>query len=190
MLFALDKGEGNLKLRAYSKEKTNFCILFGIRGEKMGFRVLAGIGRFFVSLIFIALAAYSILNWDIAQSELSGALANWELYTGYIEGVSFVIQNLLTVVPLLVVLGIILQVCGGFLLCLSLRVRLGAVLLLCQFIPATALYYHFWFLDGPVMQRALILFLKNLSIIGSLLVIISLGQGETSSGSSKGKASN
>ncbi len=156
----------------------------------MGFKFLAGIGRFFVSLIFIALAAVSVLNWEIAQSELSGALANWELYIGYIEGVSFIIQNLLTVVPLLVILGIALQVSGGFLLLLSLRVRLGALLLLCQIIPATALYYYFWFLDGPAMQRALILFLKNLSIIGSLLVIISLGQGEAHNGNSKGKASN
>ena len=156
----------------------------------MGFKFLAGVGRCLVSLIFLGLAAVSVLNWEIAISEVSGALANWELYTGYIEGVSFVIQNLLTVVPLLVVLGIVLQLIGGFLLCLSLRVRLGAVLLLCQIIPATALYYHFWFLDGPGMQRALILFLKNLSIIGSLLVIIAFGQGESNCGSSKGKASN
>jgi putative oxidoreductase len=156
----------------------------------MGFKLLGGIGRFLVSLIFLGLAAISILNWEISQAELASALANWELYTGYIEGASFVIQNLLTVVPLLLVIGIVLQVVGGFLLCLSIKVRLGAVLLLVQLIFATTLYYHFWFLDGPGMQRAMILFLKNLSIIGSLLVIISLGQGESSSGSSKGKSSN
>jgi putative oxidoreductase len=155
----------------------------------MGYKVLAGIGRFLVSLIFIALGITSIFNWEIAKSELSSALANWELYIGYIEGVSFVIQNLLTVVPLLVVLGIILQVLGGFLVSLSLRVRLGAVLVLFQLIPATVLYNYFWFLDGPAMQRSLIIFLKNLSIIGALLVIIALGQGEVNSGGSKGKSS-
>lgn len=155
----------------------------------MGYKVLAGIGRFFVSLIFIALGITSVLNWEIAKSELSSALANWEIYIGYIEGVSFIIQNLLTVVPLLVALGIILQIVGGFLVSLSLRVRLGSVLLLCQAIPATALYNYFWFLEGPAMQRSLMLFLKNLSIIGGLLVIIALGQGEVSGGGSKGKSS-
>ena len=155
----------------------------------MGYKMLGGMGRFFVGLIFVALGGLAIWNWEIAKSELSSAMANWELYVGYIEGVSFVIQNLLTVVPLLVVLGIILQVCGGFLVCLSLRVRLGAFILLCQFIPATALYYHFWFLDGPMMQRTAILFLKNLSIIGARLVIIAHGQGEPINCGSKGKSS-
>ncbi len=145
----------------------------------MGYRILAGIGRFLVSIIFLALGVNSILNWEISKSELSAAMANWELYIGYIEGVSFVIQNLLMTVPILVILGSALQLAGGFILCLSLRVRLGALLLLCQLIPTTALYYHFWFLDGPLMQRSLILFLKNLSIIGSLFVIIALGQGDS-----------
>jgi putative oxidoreductase len=154
----------------------------------MGYRILAGVGRFLVSIIFLALGINSILNWEISKSELSAAMANWELYIGYIEGVSFIIQNLLMVVPLLVVLGVALQLAGGFILCLSLRVRLGALLLLCQLIPATALYYHFWFLDGPLMQRSLVLFLKNLSIIGALLVIIALGQGE-SPAPQKGKSS-
>ncbi len=155
----------------------------------MGYKVLAGIGRFLFGLIFIALGITGILNWEITKSELSTALANWELYTGYIEGVSFVIQNLLMAAPLLVILGIILQIGGGFLVCFSLRVRFGATLLLCQFIPATALYYHFWFLDTILMQRVLLLFLKNLSIIGGLLVIISLGQGEESCAKPKAKSS-
>lgn len=155
----------------------------------MGYKVLAGIGRFFVGLIFLALGITAIFNWDITKSELSAALANWELYTGYIEGVSFVIQNLLMAVPLLVVLGIILQISGGFLVCFSLRVRIGAALLLCQFVPATALYYHFWFLDSILLQRVFLLFLKNLSIIGGLLVIISVGQGAPSCAKPKGNSS-
>jgi putative oxidoreductase len=136
-------------------------------------KMIAGIGRFFVSLIFITLGISGVLNWDLAKSELSSALANWELYTGYIEGVSFFVQNLITASPLLVLLGISLQLVGGFMLSLSLKPRIAAMLLLFQLVPATILYHHFWFLDGPQMTRSMMLFIKNLSIIGGLMVIIS-----------------
>jgi putative oxidoreductase len=141
-------------------------------------KMIAGIGRFFISLIFITLGISGIFNWDIAKSELSSALANWELYTGYIEGVSFVIQNLISASPLIVVLGIVIQLVGGFMLSLSLKSRLAAMLLLLQIVPATILYFHFWFLDGPQMTRNMILFIKNLSIIGGLLVVISSMAGD------------
>ena len=136
-------------------------------------KMIAGIGRFFVSLIFITLGVSGVLNWDLAKSELSSALANWELYTGYIEGVSFLVQNLISATPLLVVLGISLQLVGGFMLSLSLKSRLAAIFLLFQLVPATILYHHFWFLEGSQMTRSMMLFIKNLSIIGGLLVIIS-----------------
>lgn len=154
----------------------------------MGFRLLAGLGRFLVSIIFIVLGVAACLNWDVAKSDLSGALANWELYAGHIEGVGFVFQQLIAIAPVLVVLGIAMQIAGGFLVCLSLRVRLGALILLLQLVPSTAIYHHFWFLEGPAMARVLVLFLKNISIIGGLLLIIAAGQGGSLGESTKNKA--
>lgn len=160
------------------------------RGTKVGYKMLAGLGRFLVSIIFIVLGVTAILNWDMAKADLTTALANWELYAGYIEGVGAVFQYLLAAVPILLGVGIIFQITGGVLVCLSLRVRLGAFILFIQLLPATVLYHHFWFLEGAAMARSLVFFLKNISIIGGLLIIIATGSGVSTSGSSKSKPAN
>ncbi len=156
----------------------------------MGYKMLAGLGRFLVSIVFIVLGITAILNWDMAKADLTTALANWELYAGYIEGMGALFQYLLAAVPVLLGIGIIFQITGGILVCLSLRVRLGAFLLFIQLLPATALYYHFWFLEGPAMARALVLFLKNISIIGGLLIIMATGSGVSTGGPAKTKPTN
>ena len=64
---------------------------------------------------------------------------------------------------------------GGILVCLSMKVRLGATLLFFQLLFSTVIYHYFWFLDGLAMAKALVLFMKNVSILGGLLLIIAMG---------------
>ena len=154
----------------------------------MGYRMLAGLGRFLVSIIFIVLGVTAILNWDMAKADLTSALGNWELYAGHIEGVGGVFQYLSSAVPALVGLGVVLQVAGGVLVCFSIKVRLGAFLLFLQLLTATIIYHHFWFLDGPSMAKSLVFFLKNLSILGGLLIIIATGPGVCVGNPPKGKS--
>jgi uncharacterized membrane protein YphA (DoxX/SURF4 family) len=140
-------------------------------------RALAGLGRIFISLIFILVGIASLFYWDLAQSELMGALANWEIKTGHIEGIGGFFNAMSSMVIVLMVLGITLQVIGGVLLFLGMKIRLGAFLLLIYMIPATTIYYHFWFLEGHALALSFALFLKNLAIIGGLLVVLAVGNG-------------
>ncbi len=140
-------------------------------------RALAGLGRIFISLIFILVGIASIFYWDLAQSELMGALANWEIKMGHVEGVGSFFNMLSSMVILLMVLGVALQVIGGILVFLGIKARLGSFLLLIYMIPATTIYYHFWFLEGHALALSFALFLKNLAIIGGLLVVLAIGNG-------------
>ena len=153
----------------------------------MKVKFLVGLGRIFVSFIFIVLGSASIFNWDSAKSDLSEAITNWELYGGHIEGVGTVCQSLLAIISILLALGIFFQLVGGVLVCLGLQVRLGAFFLLIHLIPATVLYHHFWFLEGASQGCSFILFLKNLSIVGALMIVLAVGKEGISSGRSKGK---
>ena len=155
----------------------------------MGYRILAGLGRIAISLVFVVLGVSAMFHWDMAKGDLTTALGNWEMYAGHIDGASVVFQYLSAAVPVLVALGIAFQIAGGILVGLSLRVRMGACIMFLQIVCATLIYYPFWFLDEPAMARTLVLFLKNLSIIGGLLVIMATGSGVTIGNSSKGKTS-
>lgn len=134
--------------------------------------LLSAIGRIFMSIYFILIAAATIMNWDIAERELGGHLANWEIFTVNIEQLGPIFTALAPMASILLGASIFLQLLGGLLLFFSIRVKFGAFLLLVYMIPATILYHHFWYLEGDAFAKAFVLFLKNLSIIGGLLIIL------------------
>ena len=60
------------------------------------------------------------------------------------------------------------------------RAKLGAVLLLVYYIPATLIIYSFWN-DSPELYRVnSIQFMKNLAIIGGLMMVYVNGAGRYS----------
>lgn len=156
----------------------------------VGAYILAGLGRILLSLIFIVLGVSAIFHWETSEATLASVLSNWELYTGNMEEAGNLFPFLLSSIRVWMVLGVSLQLLGGFLVFCSIRVRLGAFLLLAYLVPATILYHHFWFLDGQALQRSLVLFLKNFSIIGGLAVVLGMGKGVVGDGgaSKSGKA--
>jgi putative oxidoreductase len=109
----------------------------------------------------------NIYNWQVAEIDVARVVSSWQGYTGFA----------ITMIPLLMGLGVALQIAGGLLLFLGFRVRLGAALLLAYLLPVTVIYHPFWFLTAQDQSFALILFLKNLAIIGGLIVVLALGKG-------------
>lgn len=140
-------------------------------------RLVAGLGRTLLSIIFIVVGLSQIFYWEQADKDLSYALANWEIYSGNADNVGEFFSELVAMVPALLIIGIVLQLLGGILLFFNVRVRFAAFLLLIYVFCATATYHPFWYLDGPVRSRSLILFLKNLGIFGGLLVVLGMGKG-------------
>ncbi len=76
--------------------------------------------------------------------------------------------------------AIFLLITGGLLVLLGYRSSLGALLLLLYWIPVTFIL-HSWWNDSPDIQRhQAMLFMKNLAIMGGLLMIIVNGSGKYS----------
>ena len=140
-------------------------------------RVIATLGRSFLSVIFIVVALSQIFYWEQADNDLSYALANWEIYAGNVDQVGTFFTDLVTIVPVLLVIGIVLQMLGGVFLFFGYRVRFASFLLLLYLFCATVVYHPFWYMDGPAMSRSLILFLKNLAIFGGLTIVLGMGKG-------------
>jgi putative oxidoreductase len=130
-------------------------------------RLIAAVGRICISLIFLIMGAANIYNWQVAEVDVARVVVAWQGYTGYAIGL----------VPVLMGIGVSLQLIGGSLLFLGFQVRLGAALLLLYLIPVTIIYYPFWFLSGHEQSLALVIFLKNLAVVGGLIVIVGLGKG-------------
>ncbi len=72
-----------------------------------------------------------------------------------------------------VVLNGALMVLAGLLLCLGIAPRIAAGLLVGSMIPTTLVGHPFWQEEpGPAREQQLIQFLKNMGLIGGLLMVV------------------
>ena len=116
-------------------------------------------GRVLMSLIFIGAGLEKIGGWR-HTAEMMAAKG-------------------LPVVPVLLALTILLEVGGGLALLTGIRARLGALALCLFLIPATYVFHNFWAVAGAEHQLQMVNFMKNLAIMGGLLVVASSrGSGE------------
>jgi putative oxidoreductase len=68
-------------------------------------------------------------------------------------------------------------VAGGLMVLLGFRTRVGATLLLIFLILATYYFHDFWTMSGSEKQTEMINFMKNSSLMGAMLILISRGSG-------------
>lgn len=72
--------------------------------------------------------------------------------------------------PFFIALSIAIEVGCGVLLLTGFKARYAALLLAAWMVPVTLTFHGFWHYTGPQQQEQLVNFLKNLAIIGGLLV--------------------
>lgn len=72
--------------------------------------------------------------------------------------------------PILLLFATLFELCGGLSILLGYREKLGAILLILFLIPATVLMHQFWFVEGAMRELQLTHFLKNLAILGGLIL--------------------
>ena len=115
------------------------------------------IGRILFSLIFIASGLSKIGDWDKTIS--------------YMESHNMIFTSFF------LIMAIILQVTGGLSIITSYKSKIGTILLLIFLIPATIIFHNFWTLPTGTeleiitQQDEMSSFLKNITIIGALLLI-------------------
>lgn len=138
-------------------------------------RLIAFIGRFFLSLIFISSGFHQIMNWPDTRQILTNVLNDWTFITLNTPFFHSLFSESLSSVTLLLAGAIFCQVIGGLSILLGIRVRLGAFLLILFIVPVTVLFHHFWLMQDPDRQTEMIEFMKNASILGGLLLLLAYG---------------
>jgi putative oxidoreductase len=138
--------------------------------------VIAIIGRVCLSAIFILAGLNKVLNWDESQKNLLEMLAKWNTYS--VEPwVSQTISMISEHITLSLGVATIFELLGGVLVLFGIGARFGALLLILFTIPTTALFHAFWELQPPERDIQVVMFMKNIAIVGGLLVVLALGSG-------------
>ncbi len=114
-------------------------------------------GRILLSLIFLMSGVMKFVAWD----QTAGHMAS--------KG--------MPLIPVLLPLAALVELAGGLSILLGWQARLGALLLFLYLIPTTLIFHNFWSFEGAEQQNQMIHFMKNLAIMGGLLVVAGLGAG-------------
>lgn len=135
--------------------------------------ILFFIGRLAFVLIFIFSGATKLMDIGatasmigskvMIPSQLAGFAAQLEGATG------------MTVPQLLAVLTGVVELVGGLMIAVNIGTRIAAILLIVFTAAATFYFHDFWAMTGADRTGNMIHALKNLSIIGGLLVFFVLG---------------
>lgn len=114
------------------------------------------LGRLFFALIFLIAAPNHFRSQTIAYAASQG------------------VPQASVAVPLSGVLALV----GGFSILLGYRARIGAWLIALFLVGVTPMLHNFWAVSDPMMhQMQMIMFMKNLSMLGGALLISQLGPG-------------
>ncbi len=136
------------------------------------------IARFFISLVFLAGAVNTILHWHESEGALHSILCEWQSNMSFFDGVHSCWSFLIPLTPLLLLLSTLMQLLGSLFILLGVKEKLGAWLLALFLVPTTIIMHQFWFVDGMMREQQLSHFLKNLAILGGLIILILQGTEE------------
>lgn len=135
--------------------------------------MLISVGRVLIAVLFIYTGVTKLL--DIAStaemiraavpipSQLAPYATQLEQATG------------MPVQQILAISSGALEIIGGILIAFNIAARTFAALLILFVIVTTAFFHNFWDLSGNDRLVQVSQFLKNLSIIGGLLIVVGLG---------------
>ena len=124
--------------------------------EKFG----PAVGRILLALIFLMSGINKILNWEGTE--------------GYMMSVG------MPMVTIFLIGAVVLEVGGSLSVILGFKARWGALALIVFTIPTTLIFHAYWAVDPAQMQLQQIMFMKNLAMIGGLLLVMANGAGALS----------
>jgi len=107
-------------------------------------------------------------------------LSDWQAHTAFSDGLQDLLSIAIPMTPILLLVATFFELIGGLSVLLGIKEKLGATLLVLFLIPTTILIHQFWFVEGPMREMQLAHFLKNVAILGGLLMIILQGTEKSS----------
>jgi len=118
-------------------------------------------GRLFLAAIFLLSGFGKIADW-------SGTSAAME-------------KQGMVAVPVFLAGAIALEILGGLSLLLGFMARWGAACLIIFLVPATIIFHDFWVVEeGMARMNQMQHFMKNLALMGGLLMVAAFGAGRFS----------
>lgn len=130
------------------------------------------IARFLLSAIFLAAGVNKIVHWGETEQNLMTVLCNWQSHLSGMELAQVFFSGLISFTPTLLFLATLMELGGALLLLLGVKEKIGAALLLIMLIPTTILFHQFWFVEGAQKELQQVMFLKNLAILGGLILVL------------------
>lgn len=138
---------------------------------------LGCLGRILISLIFILSGIGSAMDWSKSMQYLSAGLQLWASHASTMPHLLSSIAYAQSYASLLLGLAVAFQILGGLLVFFGFKTRFGAFLLFLFLVPVTVLMHSFWFVQGLDRDLQLVMFMKNLSILGAVFYLLAFGNG-------------
>jgi putative oxidoreductase len=134
----------------------SLAISHGVEARSFLQGVVVVLGRFFFALIFLTAGANHFSKQTIGYAVSAGV----------------------PLASIAVPLSGVLAIAGGLNILLGYRAKLGAWLIVLFLVPVTLMMHKFWTVTDPMMaQIQMILFMKNVSMLGGALLISQFGAG-------------
>ncbi len=115
------------------------------------------VGRLLLSFIFVLSGCSKIAGWN--------------------QSTAFIASKGIPIVNMMLASAVIVEVLGGLALLVGFRARIAAGVLFLFLIPTTVIFHNFWALQGMERMDNMAHFLKNLAIMGGLLMVVAFGPG-------------
>lgn len=130
------------------------------------------LARLFISLIFFISAFDKLFNWHETEKSLMESMCEWQNFLGFSESLQSCMTVLVPWAAFLLIVGLFFELIGSLMLLFAYKEKWGATLLILLLIPATFLFHSFWFLEGPARDLQMMMFFKNLAILGGLILVL------------------
>lgn len=117
--------------------------------------ILFFIGRLLIAGFFLFAAVEKIRHWDSVMSHLK--------------------QKKIPQLPIMLPLAVVLQILGGISILIGFHPHIGALFLILTILPSFIYLHPFWQHAGVERTKELQCFMKNVAILGALLVLLALG---------------
>jgi len=145
-----------MDLRRKNMATNSMAISSGAETRSITQGVVVLLGRFFFVLIFLMAGANHFSKQTIGYAVSAGVPLS----------------------SIAVPLSGVLSIAGGLSILLGYRAKLGGWLIVLFLVPVTLMMHKFWLVQDPMMaQIQMILFMKNVAMLGGALLISQFGAG-------------
>jgi putative oxidoreductase len=107
-------------------------------------------------------------------------VSGWGKLTGFSGTVGYIASKGLPIPPVLAALAVAMELGGGILLLVGLKARWVAFAFVGFLIVITPIFHNFWDVPAAQAQMQQINFMKNLAILGGMLMVAAFGPGRWS----------